>query len=144
ENLQGKHRNSLYGFELRPRSHIREANWRIPRGLPLESRNFPRIKSPMVTLVHDLIHASVRKYPGRTALISGTQEVTYSDLWTAIESFSKTVLADAIGRHDRLAIYTEKRIENVVAMFGASHAGAVFVPVNPALKAAQVSHILRD
>jgi acyl-CoA ligase (AMP-forming) (exosortase A-associated) len=47
-------------------------------------------------------------------------------------------------RTDRVAVYLEKRIENVAAMFGASLIGAVFVPVNPLLKAEQVAHILAD
>ena len=38
----------------------------------------------------------------------------------------------------------DKRIETVVAIFGASAAGAAFVPVNPLLRPAQVGHILRD
>ena len=36
---------------------------------------------------------------------------------------------------DRVAIYLDKRIETVVAVFATSAAGGVFVPVNPVLKA---------
>ena len=43
-----------------------------------------------------------------------------------------------IGRGERVAVYLEKRVENVAAMFGAAAAGAVFVPVNPLLKPEQV------
>jgi acyl-CoA ligase (AMP-forming) (exosortase A-associated) len=43
-----------------------------------------------------------------------------------------------------VAVYLEKRFETVAAIFGASAAGAVFVPVNPLLKPDQVAHILRD
>jgi len=43
-----------------------------------------------------------------------------------------------------VAVYMEKRIENVAAMFGASAAGCVFVPVNPLLKPEQVAYILAD
>jgi acyl-CoA ligase (AMP-forming) (exosortase A-associated) len=38
----------------------------------------------------------------------------------------------------------EKCFEAVCAMFGGAAAGGVFVPINPVLKAAQVTHILRD
>lgn len=47
-------------------------------------------------------------------------------------------------RGERLAVYLEKRIETVVALFGAAAAGAVFVPVNPLLKDEQVAYILAD
>ncbi len=49
-----------------------------------------------------------------------------------------------LGRAERVAVYLPKRFETVVAFFGTSLAGGVFVPVNPLLKAEQVGHILRD
>jgi len=49
-----------------------------------------------------------------------------------------------ISRQDRVAVYLDKRFETVAAAFGASQAGAVFVPINPILKCEQVAHILRD
>ncbi|UUZ51392.1 long-chain fatty acid--CoA ligase [Massilia sp. B-10] len=47
---------------------------------------------------------------------------------------SQALLGAGIGRAGRVAVYLEKRIEAVAACFGASRAGAVFVPVNPLLK----------
>mgnify|MGYP003694504057 CR=1 FL=1 len=47
-------------------------------------------------------------------------------------------------RSDRVGIYLDKRIETVVACFGAAEAGCVFVPLNPLLKPEQVGYILRD
>ncbi|MHB8494216.1 MAG: acyl-CoA ligase (AMP-forming), exosortase A system-associated, partial [Casimicrobiaceae bacterium] len=41
-------------------------------------------------------------------------------------------------------IYLDKRPETIVAAFGATAAGAVFVPLNPVLKPEQVAYILRD
>ena len=49
-----------------------------------------------------------------------------------------------MAREQRVAVYLDKRIETVAAIFGASAAGAAFVPVNPLLRPAQVGHILRD
>jgi acyl-CoA ligase (AMP-forming) (exosortase A-associated) len=43
-----------------------------------------------------------------------------------------------------VAIYLDKRVETVVASFGAPAAGLVFVPLNPLLKPDQVAFILRD
>ena len=54
------------------------------------------------------------------------------------------LLGAGVGPRERVAVYLEKRIENVAAMFGAAAAGAVFVPVNPLLKPEQVAYILAD
>jgi acyl-CoA ligase (AMP-forming) (exosortase A-associated) len=47
-------------------------------------------------------------------------------------------------RGDRVAVYLEKRLETVTALFGTSVACGVFVPVNPLLRPKQVGHIVRD
>ena len=47
-------------------------------------------------------------------------------------------------RGDRVGVYLDKRIETVVALFGTSAAGGVFVPINPLLRAHQVGYILAD
>ena len=47
-------------------------------------------------------------------------------------------------RGDRVAVYLDKRIETVTALFGASAGGGVFVPVNPLLRPKQVGYIMRD
>lgn len=58
--------------------------------------------------------------------------------------FASGLLELGLLRGERVAIYLEKRIETVVASFGAPAAGGVFVPINPLLKAEQVGYILRD
>ena len=48
------------------------------------------------------------------------------------------------GRAERVGIYLDKRFETVIACFGATAAGGVFVPLNPLLKPEQIAYILRD
>ncbi len=42
-----------------------------------------------------------------------------------------------VKRGERVAFYLDKRFETVATAFGTAYAGAVFVPVNPLLKAEQ-------
>src|SRR5690606_8466954 len=42
------------------------------------------------------------------------------------------------------AVFLDKRVETVCAIFGSAAAAAVFVPVNPLLKPRQVAHLLDD
>ncbi|WP_073220820.1 acyl-CoA ligase (AMP-forming), exosortase A system-associated [Massilia sp. CF038] len=98
----------------------------------------------MSDLVHDFIFCSARRTPAAPALAYGAARLDYAALAQAVADASQTLLGAGIGRAERVAVYLEKRIETVAACFGASLAGAVFVPVNPLLKAEQVAYILAD
>lgn len=68
----------------------------------------------------------------------------YDALDAAVSRFAAALPALGIERGARVAVWLPKQVETVVALFGAARAGCVFVPVNPALKPAQVRHILAD
>ncbi len=96
------------------------------------------------TLLHELPRAAAQQTPGAKALTSGTVHLDYATLANRIDHFAAFLAALDLERAERVAVYLDKRPETVVAMFGATAAGGVFVPVNPVLKAEQVGHILRD
>jgi acyl-CoA ligase (AMP-forming) (exosortase A-associated) len=98
----------------------------------------------MTSLLFELpLHAAERA-PDAPALIQKNATLDYSALAGRIEAFAAAMIRLGIGRSERIAIYLPKQLETVTAMFGAARAGCVFVPINPLLKAAQVTHILRD
>jgi acyl-CoA ligase (AMP-forming) (exosortase A-associated) len=98
----------------------------------------------MSELVHDLVFDTARRTPGAAALAHGAVRLDYAELAASVAAAAQKLLDVGIGRGERVAVYLEKRVEAVAAMFGAAAAGAVFVPVNPLLKPEQVAYILRD
>ncbi len=98
----------------------------------------------MYQALHDLVSYQSRQHPGETALVFGKQRVSYGALWRQAHDLAAGLLALGIRRRDRVAVYLEKRIETILAIFAASAAGAVAVPINPVLRAPQVAHILGD
>ncbi|MCU7923702.1 MAG: acyl-CoA ligase (AMP-forming), exosortase A system-associated [Candidatus Thiodiazotropha sp. (ex Dulcina madagascariensis)] len=98
----------------------------------------------MAALLHDLIFESASRFPSHTALKYKASTLTYGQLSERVEQCSRSLMAIGVEKYDRIAIYLPKCLESVIATFGASAAGAVFVPINPALKPHQVSHILLD
>jgi acyl-CoA ligase (AMP-forming) (exosortase A-associated) len=98
----------------------------------------------MSTLLHDFIFDTVARTPAAEALVHGQRRLDYTALAHEVTRAAGLILGQGVQRGERVAVYLEKRVENVAAMFGASLAGAVFVPVNPLLKAEQVLHILND
>lgn len=98
----------------------------------------------MSELIHDFIFSSAAHRPDADALAYGGQRLDYAALAVAVRHAGAALAVRLHAPGERVAVFLEKRIENVAAMFGASLAGAVFVPINPLLKPEQVAHILAD
>jgi len=96
------------------------------------------------TLLHHSVEFSARRVPQRNALKWRKNNLVYAQLWRHIEELSASLLHFGLGKFDRVAIYLPKQFETVISFFACSHAGLIFVPVNPILKREQVAHILRD
>lgn len=98
----------------------------------------------MYEALHDLIAVQAMQRPDHTALVYKAERLSYGAAWHETRSLAAGLSSLGLERHDRLAVYLEKRFETVLAFFAASAAGGVFVPVNPVLRPAQVAHILND
>ncbi len=98
----------------------------------------------MSDLIHEFIFTSARRTPAAEALVSGQRRLDYATLADTVSQVANGLLAAGLGRSERVAVYIEKNVENVAAMFGAAAAGGVFVPVNPLLKPEQVGYIMAD
>lgn len=98
----------------------------------------------MATLVHHLVEEAAQCKPNHIALKYRETTLSYTQLNTEIISFANKLVDLSLVAGERVGIYAEKRVETVVAMFGTSKAGCVFVPINPLLKADQVAFILEN
>jgi acyl-CoA ligase (AMP-forming) (exosortase A-associated) len=98
----------------------------------------------MSDLLQHLITQSASTTPEAEALAYQTRVLTYATLAERVAQAANAYLALGLGRAERVAVYAEKRFENVIAVFGAVAAGSVFVPVNPLLKSEQVAYLLKD
>ncbi|WP_322402226.1 acyl-CoA ligase (AMP-forming), exosortase A system-associated [Massilia luteola] len=95
-------------------------------------------------LIHDSLFDSAARTPAAEALAYGDKRCSYAQLAAQVRAVAALLLDAKLEPGARVAVYMEKRIENVAAMFGAAAAGCVFVPVNPLLKPEQVAYILAD
>jgi acyl-CoA ligase (AMP-forming) (exosortase A-associated) len=98
----------------------------------------------MSELLHQLVEESARRFPVLPAISYKGEVLTYQSLLNWITHAALGLAALGLRRGERVGIYLEKRLETVVAIFGASAAGCVFVPINPVLKPRQVGYIMRD
>jgi acyl-CoA ligase (AMP-forming) (exosortase A-associated) len=98
----------------------------------------------MVYLAHHLIYEASVRTPQAPALISNASVMSYTQLWRGLSAAARAWRNLGLSAGARVAIWHDKCPEFVMTIFGANYAGAAFVPVNPALKAVQVQHILQD
>src|SRR5580700_2522641 len=83
-------------------------------------------------------------HPDSAAITFKSRTLSYRELGRLVSRVANSLSGLGAGRGDRVVIFAEKRIETVVAMFAASAAGAVFVPVNPLFKPRQLAQVLAD
>lgn len=95
-------------------------------------------------LLHDLLTKAAARHAASLALTYGDRHMPYGELQVQVQGMAAGLVGLGLCRGTRVAVFLEKRIETVVACFGASAAGMVFVPVNPILRPMQIGHILRD
>src|SRR6516165_6605559 len=98
----------------------------------------------MEYLVHQMLMKSAVHRPGKEAVVHGEERVTYGNLVDRVEAFAAGLRNAGIGRGDRVGIYVEASILQVVSILAISRADAVFVPINSELFPEQVGHIIRD
>lgn len=98
----------------------------------------------MRTQVHHLVREAARTHGDAPALTYNDLTVTYAELWRDVVRFGTALNGMGIRRGERVAVYLNKRIETVTALFGTSAGDGVFVPINPLLRAKQVGYIMRD
>lgn len=95
-------------------------------------------------LLHHLLDLPTDGGDDAVAVIDGTRQVTRAGLRRLAASCAARLRAAGLARGDRVAVFLPKSLEECWAIFGASLAGGVAVPVNILLKPAQVRHIVAD
>ena len=98
----------------------------------------------MIELLDDLLFHAAELYPDSPALVFQDSVTTYSALASSVRRFAGALRHANVDPRDRVGIFLDKRPEAVVVLMGAAASGAVFVPINPALKPTQVAHIIAD
>ncbi|QKV79985.1 acyl-CoA ligase (AMP-forming), exosortase A system-associated [Amycolatopsis sp. Hca4] len=81
---------------------------------------------------------------GAPAVTYKDRTLTYAELADQVQRVAAGLHRLGVRRGDRVAVYAEKRLETVVALFATAAAGAVLVPLNPLFKARHIAHVAAD
>jgi acyl-CoA ligase (AMP-forming) (exosortase A-associated) len=95
-------------------------------------------------LIWHLLRESVRRTPDKEALVHGDQRLSYREVGRRTAGLATSLRAAGLKRGDRIGIYLEASVPQVISIFGVSQGEGVYVPINSLLRPEQVMHIARD
>ena len=91
-----------------------------------------------------MLRSSAARAPEKEALVHGDQRLTYADVSHRTSGLADGLRRAGLSRGDRVGIYLDPSVSQVLSIFGVSEAGGVFVPINSALFPEQVAYISED
>ena len=94
--------------------------------------------------VDGLLRQTAQRTPDAPALWRDGASTCYAELDARVDRMATWMRVRFPLRGSRVAVWLDKRVDTVVALFAAMRAGHVAVPVNPALRPAQVRACLED
>jgi acyl-CoA ligase (AMP-forming) (exosortase A-associated) len=95
-------------------------------------------------LVHHMLRTSAIRYPNKEALVHGQTRLTYRQVAGQVASLAHGLRKAGLKRGERVGVYFDPSVPQVLAIFAVLQAGGVFVPINSLLFPQQVAHIARN
>ncbi len=93
-------------------------------------------------LVDDFLRRAAQVYPDKTAVVDGESRLTYRALAERVNRLSNALLGLGVGRGDRVCILSPNSHFFLESFYATSQIGAVLVPLNYRLAAADHAYIL--
>jgi acyl-CoA ligase (AMP-forming) (exosortase A-associated) len=96
----------------------------------------------MIYCASDILFQQRGDRASHIALIDEDRRLTYTDLIDQTERLAATLHARGVQRGDHCAVYLQRSVESVAALFAVWSLGAVVVIINDVLKSRQVNYII--
>jgi fatty-acyl-CoA synthase len=93
-------------------------------------------------LVDDFLRRPAELYPGKTAIVDGAKRFTYRDWSERVNRLSQALLRLGVRRGDRVCILSPNSHYFLESFYATSQIGAILVPLNYRLVAADHEYIL--
>jgi long-chain acyl-CoA synthetase len=92
----------------------------------------------------DVLRENRRSYPQKPALVCGTDRYTYPEMDTRANRLANALLADGVGRGDRILWLGQNCHRVLESLLAAAKIGAVFCPVNWRQTAEELTFVVDD
>ncbi len=96
------------------------------------------------TPVHGHVERMAAAHPGRIAIRTGSEEITYAELDARSAQLARLLAEHGVGRGDFVPVAMCRSPDVIVALLATLRAGAAFAPLGPAYPAARLRTMLDD
>lgn len=124
--------------------------WRRPARVPPPASQRSRRAAVNATAapppdrrLHDAVFAAAARFPDRVAVVDGDLRLTYRELAARSHRIARTLRGLGAGPGELVAVAGRKGAHQVPAVLGTLESGAAFVPMEPDLPAARLTHLVR-
>ncbi len=97
-----------------------------------------------VTSVHQLFEAQVEKTPDTTAVVFGSDGVTYRELNSRANRLANYLIEQGVGPDVMVGLAVERSVEMIVGVLGILKAGGCYVPLDPEYPRERLKSMLED
>jgi fatty-acyl-CoA synthase len=92
--------------------------------------------------VGDLLRRTALRYPGKLAIVAGQRRASFAEFDAAVNRCANALAARGVTKGDKIALLSHNSWPYAVVAFATARLGAVLVPVNFMLGAAEIAYIL--
>ncbi len=97
-----------------------------------------------INSIRSLLEETANKVPNKVAIIHSKESLTYSKLLKKVNQIANYFEKLKLPRGSRIGIYSEKSVEQVIAILALLSTRYIFVPITRVLKPEQVKYIIDD
>src|SRR5437016_458928 len=92
----------------------------------------------------DIFRASAKKFPDKTALIFGVQNLSYKELDIWSDAIAAILYSRGIGPGSKVGLWYPRSLELHIAILGIIKAGAAYVPLDRDMPKERVEGVLLE
>ncbi len=92
----------------------------------------------------DLVLARMKKPDALFFRGDDGRDLSYASYWELTGRIANFLVAQQVKRGDRVMLQAEKSVEALAVFLACARLGAIFIPLNPAYTASEVSYFLKD
>ncbi|WED23413.1 AMP-binding protein [Vibrio sp. JC009] len=97
-----------------------------------------------INCIRTLLESAVKTHADKTAVTLDSSKVTYAELYKKVNQVALYLKELDLPKDSRIGIYSNKRIEQVIAQLAILSTDYILVPMSKMLKPEQVNYIIKD